>query len=64
MESMEAVGVAWKAMGQSNNLHQKAADAADAVMAEAMLRRSADNVTVIIVCLSDLTAPLLQPRSP
>ena len=54
MESMEAIRVAWRAMEQRKNLHEKVAYAADAVLKEAMLRKSTDNVTVVIICLSSL----------
>ena len=51
---MEAIRVAWRAMEQRTKLHEKAAYAADAVLKEAMLRKSTDNVTVVIICLSNL----------
>ena len=51
---MEIIEVAWKAMKGQGTIHERAGKGTDAVIREAMKRRSLDNLTAIMICFSDL----------
>jgi len=59
---MEVIETAWSAMRREGSMHEKAGHAVDSLMRESMLRRSSDNVTVIVICLSEMNE--LSYRSP
>ena len=58
---MEVVELVWKTMreGGGGDLHEKAGKAVDVLLGESMRRRSGDNLTVIVICLRELTEKLL-----
>jgi hypothetical protein len=51
---MEVIETAWKAIKGEGTIHEKAGKGTDAVIREAMKRRSLDNLTAIMICFSDL----------
>ncbi|XP_031472936.1 probable protein phosphatase 2C 11 [Nymphaea colorata] len=51
--SMEVIDIAWRAMRREGNIHEQAGRGVDAVIREAMRRKSADNLTAILVGLAD-----------
>jgi hypothetical protein len=53
MESMEVIEVAWRAMRREGSAHEQAGRGVEAVLKEAMRRRSSDNLTAIMIGLSD-----------
>jgi predicted ATP-dependent protease len=54
MESMEVIEIAWKAMKKEGSIHELAGKGVDAILREAMRRKGSDNLTAIMLCLSDL----------
>ncbi len=51
---MQIIEVAWKAMKGQGTIHERAGKGTDAVIREAMRRKSLDNLTAIMICFSDL----------
>lgn len=52
---MEVIETAWSAMKKEGSVHEQAGKGVDSVLRESMRRRSSDNLTAIMICLSELT---------
>jgi len=55
MDSEEVIEVGWKAIRKTTtNIHEACGNAVESILKASMLKKSSDNVTAIIICLSDL----------
>lgn len=51
---METVELVWKAMKSDGSIHERVGRGVDALLQESMRRKSADNLTAMVICLSEL----------
>lgn len=63
LSSEEAINVVWKTEKSSKTVHQFVGAGIESIMKEALMRRSYDNVTVVIIGLKNLDTLFNNKRS-